>query len=50
MTAVATFYTMYKREPVGKHHIGVCINTMCGLLGGDAVWDAVVKPPAHPTT
>jgi NADH-quinone oxidoreductase subunit E len=40
-TAVATFYTMYKRRPVGKHHIGVCTNTMCGLLGGDAVYDAV---------
>ena len=43
VTAVATFYTMYKRERVGKHHIGVCINTMCGLLGGDAVWDAAVS-------
>ena len=40
-TAVATFYTMYKREQVGKHHIGVCTNTMCGLLGGDAVYDAI---------
>lgn len=41
VTAVSTFYTMYKRRPVGKHHIGVCTNTMCGLLGGDAVWDAL---------
>ena len=40
-TAVASFYTMYKRRPVGKHHIGVCINSLCGLLGGDAVYDAV---------
>lgn len=40
-TAVASFYTMYKRRPVGEHHIGVCINTMCGLLGGDAVYEAV---------
>ena len=40
-TAVATFYTMYKRKPVGKHHIGVCTNTLCGLLGGDAVYDAI---------
>jgi len=43
VTAVATFYTMYKREKVGKHHIGICTNTLCGLLGGDAVWDAVVQ-------
>jgi NADH-quinone oxidoreductase subunit E len=40
-TAVASFYTMYKRRPVGTHHIGVCINTMCGLLGGDAVYAAL---------
>ena len=41
VTAVSTFYTMYKRRSVGKHHIGVCTNTLCGLLGGDAVWDAL---------
>ena len=41
VTAVASFYTMYKRRPVGEHHIGVCVNTMCGLLGGDAVYQAV---------
>ncbi|MBU6244852.1 MAG: NAD(P)H-dependent oxidoreductase subunit E [Actinomycetales bacterium] len=41
VTAVSTFYTMYKRKPVGTHHIGVCINTMCGLLGGDAVYAAL---------
>lgn len=41
VTAVATFYTMYKRKPVGKHHVGVCTNTLCGLLGGDAVFAAL---------
>ncbi|HEX6888988.1 MAG TPA: NAD(P)H-dependent oxidoreductase subunit E, partial [Candidatus Nanopelagicales bacterium] len=25
----------------GRHHVGVCTNTMCALLGGDAVWEAV---------
>jgi NADH-quinone oxidoreductase subunit E len=40
-TAVASFYTMYKRKTVGQHHIGVCVNTMCGLLGGDAVYEAL---------
>jgi NADH-quinone oxidoreductase subunit E len=43
VAAVATFYTMYKRRPTGKHHIGVCTNTMCALLGGDAVWEAVTE-------
>ena len=38
VAAVATFYTMYKRFPMGKHHIGVCTNTMCALLGGDELW------------
>lgn len=41
VAAVATFYTMYKRRPVGQHHIGVCTNTLCGLLGGDAVYEAI---------
>lgn len=41
VTAVSTFYTMYKRRPVGTHHVGVCTNTMCGLLGGDAVYAAL---------
>ena len=41
VTAVSTFYTMYKRKPVGEHHIGVCTNTLCGLLGGDAVYAAL---------
>jgi NADH-quinone oxidoreductase subunit E len=41
VAAVATFYTMYKRRPTGKHHVGVCTNTMCAILGGDAVWQAV---------
>jgi NADH-quinone oxidoreductase subunit E len=41
VAAVSTFYTMYKRRPAGKHHVGVCTNTMCAILGGDAVWDAV---------
>jgi NADH-quinone oxidoreductase subunit E len=41
VAAVSSFYTMYKRRPAGKHHVGVCTNTMCALLGGDAVWQAV---------
>ena len=34
VTGVVTFYTMYKRSPVGKYHVGVCTNTVCGVLGG----------------
>lgn len=41
VAGVATFYTMYKRRPLGEHHIGVCTNTLCALLGGDDVYAAV---------
>ena len=43
VSAVATFYTMYTRHKNGKHHIGVCTNTLCAVLGGDAIWDSVSK-------
>jgi NADH-quinone oxidoreductase subunit E len=39
--AVATFYTMYKRRPVGDYHVGVCTNTLCAVMGGDAVYAAL---------
>jgi NADH-quinone oxidoreductase subunit E len=36
--AVVTFYTMYKRNPCGQHLVSVCTNTLCALLGGDAIY------------
>jgi NADH-quinone oxidoreductase subunit E len=39
--AVATFYTMYKRRPVGDYHVGVCTNTLCAVMGGDAIFAAL---------
>ncbi|WP_329106492.1 NADH-quinone oxidoreductase subunit NuoE [Micromonospora sp. NBC_01699] len=39
--AVATFYTMYKRRPTGDYLVSVCTNTMCNVLGGQKVYDAV---------
>ena len=41
VSAVATFYTMYKREPVGEHLVSVCTNTLCAALGGDDIYAAV---------
>ena len=41
VAGVATFYTMYKRHKVGRYHVGVCTNTLCAVLGGDAIWDAL---------
>ena len=34
---VATFYTMYNREPVGRFHILVCGTTSCMVMGAEAV-------------
>jgi NADH-quinone oxidoreductase subunit E len=39
--AVATFYTMYKRRPVGEYLVSVCTNTMCGVLGGQQAYEAL---------
>ena len=38
VSGVATFYTMYKRHPVGKYHVGVCTTALCAILGGDEVY------------
>ncbi|WP_374213056.1 NADH-quinone oxidoreductase subunit NuoE [Crossiella sp. SN42] len=38
VSAVATFYTMYKRKPCGEHLVSVCTNTLCAALGGDAIY------------
>jgi NADH-quinone oxidoreductase subunit E len=38
VSAVATFYTMYKRSPCGEHLVSVCTNTLCAALGGDEIY------------
>jgi NADH-quinone oxidoreductase subunit E len=39
VSGVATFYTMYKRRPMGDYHVGVCTNTLCAVMGGDAIFE-----------
>jgi NADH-quinone oxidoreductase subunit E len=41
VTAVSTFYTQYKSKPVGEYHVGICTNTLCAVMGGDVIFDAV---------
>src|SRR6185295_14096129 len=41
--AVATFYTMYKRTPTGEYLVSVCTNTMCNVLGGREIYQALTK-------
>lgn len=38
VSAVSTFYTQYKRKQVGEYHVGVCTNTLCAVMGGDAIF------------
>jgi NADH-quinone oxidoreductase subunit E len=38
VSAVATFYTQYKRHPNGTYTVGVCTNTLCAVMGGDAIY------------
>ena len=37
VAAVATFYTMFHLEPVGRHVLQVCCTISCSLLGADAL-------------
>lgn len=41
VAAVASFYTMYKRQPTGDWLVSVCTNTMCNVLGGQEVYDTL---------
>ena len=34
-----TFYSMFLSEPIGKHHIQVCSNLSCSLLGAGQLID-----------
>ena len=40
---VATFYTMYNKEEVGRYHVQVCTNVSCMLCNGYDVLGAAEK-------
>jgi NADH-quinone oxidoreductase subunit E len=41
VSAVGSFYTMYRRGPTGDYLVGVCTNTLCAVTGGDAIFDSL---------
>ena len=43
VSAVATFYTMYRRDPGGEYLVGVCTNTLCAIMGGDAILETLTQ-------
>lgn len=40
---VVSFYTMFRRKPVGRYHIQVCRNISCSLLGSEGLLDFLKK-------
>ncbi|MCK6527801.1 NAD(P)H-dependent oxidoreductase subunit E [Myxococcota bacterium] len=46
---VATFYTMYNKRPIGRHHLQVCTNVCCAVVGGEQLLEYVCrKLGVHP--
>jgi len=43
VTSVATFYSMFFTEPVGRHKIRVCTNLSCYLNGSEPVLDHLCR-------
>jgi NADH-quinone oxidoreductase subunit E len=40
---VATFYTMYFTQPVGKHLVEVCTSVACCLVGGEEIYQRLCQ-------
>lgn len=50
---VASFYTMYYKNPVGKYHIQVCRTLSCAVRGSKELMECLhnrLKVPPHKTT
>ncbi|MCP3975829.1 MAG: NAD(P)H-dependent oxidoreductase subunit E [bacterium] len=46
--SVASFYTMYKRDHVGKYLVSVCTSISCFLMGADDVLAAIEEESTSP--
>lgn len=43
VSAVATFYSQYRRRPGGEYQVSVCINPLCAVMGGDLLMETLVE-------
>lgn len=43
VAGVVSFYTMFQRKPIGRHHIQLCRTLPCALRGAGAIRDHLVK-------
>ncbi len=41
--SLATFYTTFRLDPIGKHHVCVCVGTACHVRGASMVVEAVER-------
>jgi NADH:ubiquinone oxidoreductase subunit E len=49
LTAVATFYDMFKTVPMGRHDVFVCTNISCSLRGADELFEAMREAAENDT-
>jgi len=40
---VTAFYSMYRQQPPGRHHVEVCTNVSCSVRGGDEVLERICE-------
>ena len=43
MYSLATFYTSFRLDPLGKHHCSVCVGTACHVRGAEPVADEIER-------
>ncbi len=41
--SLATFYKSFRLEPIGKHHVCVCVGTACHVRGAPKIVDALER-------
>jgi len=41
IVGVASFYSQFRRQRGGQHHIGVCRTALCAVMGGDEIMAVV---------
>ena len=40
---VATFYSQFRLEPIGKHVVKICFGTACHVIGAENIADAICR-------
>ena len=43
VSSVASFYTMFYKKPMGKHHVQICTNLSCALVGAEKIVEVCAR-------